>query len=399
MQALAEQSLQKNYRITSIDFLRGIIMIIMALDHTRDFFHSQAFSDDPLNLNTTTPLLFFTRWITHYCAPLFVFLSGTSIYLQSIRKNKKQLSIFLIKRGLWLILIELLVMSFAFTFDIEYHIFILQTIWAIGISMILLGLILWLPFNIILATGLIIVFGHNLLDFAEVKSNGGFGFGWSLLHHQNSFHLWGNHKLMVFYPFLPWTGLMLLGYCMGKLFRNEVDENYRRKVLTLLGIGIILSFILLRASNVYGDPVPWTVQKTSFFTFLSFINTHKYPPSLLFMCMTIGPAMLFLAWFSHIRNRITEVFTVYGRVPFLYYVLHFYVLHVVCMFLFLARGHTFNEGLNTTGSPFKFVNAGEGYNLGVVYIIWIALIIILYPVCKWFSNYKQTHKKWWLSYL
>jgi uncharacterized membrane protein len=399
MQTATAQLLKKGYRIHSIDLLRGLVMIIMALDHTRDFFHSQAFTGNPLDLATTTPLLFLTRWITHFCAPIFVFLSGTSIYLQSLRKNKKQLSIFLIKRGLWLILIELFVMSFAFTFDVGYSIFILQTIWAIGISMIILGFILWLPYAAILTIGLAIVFGHNLLDFAEAKHMGGFGFGWSLLHHQNTFPIWGNHNLMIFYPFLPWTGLMLVGYCTGKLFTNDINLNYRRKILLSLSIAVILFFIALRASNIYGDPFQWTFKKNSFFTFLSFINTNKYPPSLLYMCMTIGPALLFLALFDSVRSRLARIIIVYGRVPFLYYILHFYILHLVCMILFLMRGHTFNEGLNVTGSPFKFVNGGEGYNLGVVYFIWIIVVAALYPVCKWFSDYKQTHKKWWLSYL
>lgn len=387
------------YRITSIDFLRGLVMIIMALDHTRDFFHFQSFTGDPLNLATTSPLLYFTRWITHYCAPVFVFLSGTSVYLQSLRKTKKELGVFLVKRGLWLILIELFIMSFAFSFDVTYSIFFLQTIWAIGISMVILGLILWLPYTAIFIIGMVIVFGHNLLDFAEQKQMGGFGFGWSLLHHQNSFHLWGNHTLLIFYPFLPWTGLMLLGYCLGKLFGRDVDPARRRKVLTTLGLLIILFFILLRWANVYGDPSQWSTQKNSFFTFLSFINTTKYPPSLQYMCMTIGPALLILALFETIQNKFTRVITVYGRVPFLYYILHFYVLHTLCMILFLTRGHTFNEGLHPTGSPFNFVNAGEGYHLRQVYLIWIGVVALLYPICKWFSNYKLTHKNWWLSYL
>lgn len=388
-----------SFRITSIDFLRGLVMIIMALDHTRDFFHFQAFTGDPLNLATTSPLLFFTRWITHYCAPVFVFLSGTSIYLQSLRKTKKQLSVFLVKRGLWLIFIELFVMTFAFSFDITYSIFFLQTIWAIGISMVILGFILWLPYTAIFIIGMVIVFGHNLLDFAEQKQMGGFGFGWSLLHHQNSFHLWGNHSLFIFYPFLPWTGLMLLGYSLGKLFARDVDTARRQKLLTTLGLLIILFFIFLRWANVYGDPSHWSSQKNTFFTFLSFINTTKYPPSLQYMCMTIGPALLILAWFETIQNKFTRVITVYGRVPFLYYILHFYVIHILCMILFLSRGHTFNEGLHPKGSPFNFLNVGEGYHLWQVYLIWICVVAFLYPICKWFSNYKLTHKNWWLSYL
>ena len=214
MQTTTSQNL--NSRIQSIDLLRGLVMIIMALDHSRDFFHSQAFTGNPLDLNSTTPLLFFTRWVTHFCAPVFVFLSGISIYLQSLKKSKKELSFFLVKRGLWLVLIELFIMSLAFTFDMAYPLFILQTIWAIGISMIILGVLLWLPYSAILIIGVAIVFGHNILDFSEAHHLGNYGLGWSFLHHQNKIPLWGHHTLFIFYPFLAWTGLMILGFCCVK---------------------------------------------------------------------------------------------------------------------------------------------------------------------------------------
>jgi uncharacterized membrane protein len=386
-------------RINSIDLLRGLVMIIMALDHTRDFFHSQAFTDDPLNLSTTTPLLFFTRWVTHFCAPVFVFLAGTSVYLQGLRKNKKELSIFLIKRGIWLIFIELFIFSLALTFDVTFSAFILQVIWAIGISMILLSLVIWLPFTAIFIVGLIIVSGHNLLDYAEANHNGSFGFWWSLLHRVNpNYPLWGNHTLMIFYPFLPWTGLMILGYCFGKLFTDETIIKKRKKIITAIGLGLILLFIALRFTNVYGDPGDWSVQKTNLLTFFSFISTNKYPPSLLFMCMTMGPALIFLAWCGNAGNRLSKIITVYGRVPLLYFILHFYILHTLCMVLFLVRGHSFAEGVNNN-FLFKFIIPGEGYDLWVVYIIWILVVIALYPICRWFSNYKLRHRRWWLSYL
>ncbi len=388
----------ENYRITSIDFLRGLIMIIMALDHVRDFTHAQAFTEDPLNLATTTPALFLTRWITHYCAPIFVFLAGTSIYLQSLRKEKKQLSIFLIKRGLWLIAIEIFVMSLAFTFDIGYSTIILQTIWSIGISMLLLGFLIRLPFNAILIIGLIIVFGHNLLDFYEAE-NKDFGLLYSLVHRPSFYPLGSGHFLQVFYPFLPWTGLMMLGYCFGRLF-NSYKANERRKILTWMGLGIIFFFVALRATNLYGDANYWHQQKSMLHTIFSFINTVKYPPSLLFMCMTIGPALLFLAWVGNTRTVFSNIISVYGRVPFLYYILHFYLIHFIAMIFFLIRGHSFAEGWKLNPNlPFKFIIPGEGYSLGIVYIIWLGVIIILYPVCKWFSNYKLKNKKWWLSYL
>jgi uncharacterized membrane protein len=398
MQAVTAQPLQKNYRIQSIDLLRGIVMIIMALDHTRDFFHAQAFTDDPLNLTTTTPLLFFTRWITHFCAPVFVFLAGTSIYLQSLRKTKNQLSIFLIKRGVWLILIEIFVMSLAFTFDPTYSAIIFQTIWAIGISMVLLGLAIRMPFTMIFITGLLIVLGHNALDFYEVDQKR-FPFIYDLIHHPGFYPLWDNHNLQIFYPFLPWTGLMLLGYCFGKIF-TVYQGQQKRKVLIRMGLGLMLLFIVLRATNIYGDPIDWSNQKNGLFTFFSFINTTKYPPSLLYMCMTIGPALIFLAFADKIKNRLVNIISVYGRVPFLYYILHFYLLHFLTMILFVVRGHSFAEGWKTNPNfPFKFMIPGEGYNLGVVYLIWMLVIVALYPVCKWFSDYKMKHKKWWLSYL
>lgn len=393
------QTLKRSvYRIQSIDLLRGLVMIIMALDHTRDFFHIEGFTGDPLDLNTTTPFLFFTRWITHFCAPVFVFLTGTSAFLQSLRKDKKELSLFLIKRGLWLVAIEVIVMSFAFTFDVHFNTIFFQTIWAIGISMIFLGLAIWLPFTAILVTGLVIVFGHNLLDFAE-KGRQSFPFLWEFSHRQGFYHLWGNHNLGVLYPFLPWTGLMMLGFCFGKLFYST-PELKRIKMLTIMGCSIILFFILLRATNAYGDPDPWSVQKNTTYTFLSFLNVHKYPPSLLFMCITIGPALLFLAWAGKAKTAFSKFITVFGRVPFFFYILHFYVLHLLAMVLFLTRGHKFSEGIHPPGAmPFNFIIPGEGYSLGIVYLVWFLLILALYPLCRWYSQYKLENKHWWLSYL
>jgi uncharacterized membrane protein len=193
---------------------------------------------------------------------------------------------------------------------------------------------------------------------------------------------------------------MMLGYGFGKFFKSYEGKE-RRRVLTILGISIILFFIALRATNLYGDAQHWSKQKNALFTVLSFINTVKYPPSLLYMCMTIGPAILFIAWFGTVRNKLTEMITVYGRVPFFYYVLHFFWIHIICAILFLARGHSFAEGLHPKGGAFavNFVNAGEGYSLGVVYLIWIFVVVSLYPLCKWFSDYKRTHRQWWLSYL
>lgn len=384
-------------RINSIDLLRGIVMILMALDHTRDYFHSEAFIDDPLNLNTTTPFLFFTRWITHLCAPTFVFLSGTSAYLQSLRKSKKELSWFLFTRGLWLILLEVAIITFAITFDISYNAILLQTIWAIGISMVILSGAVWLRFNLVLIIGLVIVAGHNLLDFYEGGANRQYPFWYGLLHVQSGYPV-GNSQLFVFYPFLPWAGLMMLGYCFGKYYVHDMLNRNRRTIL--LGAGVLLFFVVLRWTNLYGDPVEWTQQRSALYTFFSFIKTQKYPPSLLYMCMTIGCALIILGLVGDVKSKFADAVTIYGRVPLFYYVLHFYLIHLVSSILFLARGHSFDEGVSGFPQlPMKFLVPGEGLGLGATYLVWIAIVLVLYPVCKWYSTYKMTNRSRWLSYL
>lgn len=388
-----------SYRINSIDVLRGLVMIIMALDHTRDFFHIGSLTEDPLNPATTTLPLYFTRWVTHFCAPTFVFLSGISIYLQGLRKTKAQLSSFLLKRGLWLIGIEVIVMTFCFTFNIHYTLFFLQVIWSIGISMVILSLLIRMPMKVILAIGLLIVFGHNLLDYYEANHQGQYTFLYKLIHRGNSVQpLWGNHVLIILYPFLPWTGLMLIGYYMGSLFKSSINPDYRRKFLLMLGAGMILFFAILRATNTYGNPFKWQQQVAILQTLFSFFNVQKYPPSLLFMCITIGPSLIFLALIENVRNKFTGILKVYGSVPFFYYILHFYSLHIVCMLLFLTRGYNINQG-SSPNSPFMFVLPGQGYHLWTVYVIWISVVAALYPLCKWYSNYKSHHRSWWLSYL
>lgn len=387
-------------RIESIDLLRGIIMVIMALDHSRDYFHSAALVSDPLDMATTTPFLFFTRWITHFCAPIFLFLSGTSAWLQSRRKTKKELSRFLITRGLWLILVDLIIITLGTTGDIYFSYFIIQTLWAIGISMAILGLMIWLPFYVILITGSVIVLGHNTIDFAEAGHTGGFPFWWHLLHKQGDIALWGGHRLFIFYPFLSWCGLMMLGYCCGKIF-TAYETQQRNKILIGTGLGLLVFFAALRFTNAYGDPLHWSAQKSALFTFLSFMNVQKYPPSLLYMCATIGPALIFLGLVKNTGSRLSKIFIVYGRVPMFYYIIHFYVLSILNITLYLSRGHTVAEGLKgTPGMPWKFSAPGEGYSLGVAYIIWISVVIALYPLCKWYDKYKSSHpEKKWLSYL
>lgn len=399
-----QQPLSTQKRIESIDVIRGLAMVIMALDHTRDYFHIAANIDDPLNLTTTTPILFFTRWITHFCAPIFVFLSGTSIYLQSLRKTKKELSHFLIKRGLWLIFAELFIISLAWTFDPLYHVNPLQVIWAIGISMVILGLAIHLPYRVILIMGLIIVFGHNLLDIPESAPGFKAGFWWNLFH-SGFFKLYAyapNHFVMMVYPFVAWTGVMMLGYCTGIFFTTNYTSGQRAKILNRLGLGLILFFVVLRFINIYGVPVVWSTQKTGLFTFLSFINIHKYPPSLLYLCITIGPALLLLAVMEKIKNAFTNIMVIFGRTAFFYYIIHLYLIHLLATLLFFIKGnHSVQEALDSMKNlPFLFVIPGEGLSLAAVYGVWAFVVISLYPLCKWYDKYKSGHKeKWWLSYL
>jgi uncharacterized membrane protein len=386
-------------RITSIDLLRGIIMMLMALDHVRDYFHNDAMMHDPLDLQTTTPILFFTRWITHYCAPIFVFLAGTSAYLSGLKKSKKELSRFLITRGLWLIFIEFAVVTFGWTFNPFYNMLAVQVIWAIGMSMLILGLLVWLPFPVILGVGLFIVFGHNMLDGPEAVRNGDVGFWWDLLHHGGfkQYEYTSGHAVLVIYPFVPWAGVMAAGYCFGKLFEPSVDAAWRKKVLLYGGLGLIAFFVLLRFSNAYGDPNTWSSQRSLGYTVLSFINTCKYPPSLLYLSMTIGPALIFLALTESTQNRSASVATVFGRVPFFYYILHLYVIHLLVVVAFYLSGYTSADIVSD--APFLFRPPQFGFSLWAVYAIWILVLIILYPICSRYNTYKSTHKSWWLSYL
>ena len=397
------------YRIDSIDVLRGIVMVIMALDHVRDFFHKvvveggEDLATGPTDLATTTPLLFFTRWITHFCAPIFVFLAGTAAFLLSLKKSKKDLSGFLIKRGIWLLIVETVIITFGWTFNPLFNVIILQVIWAIGISLIILGLMVYLPFNVILIIGFIIVFGHNLLDFPAISGALKGGFFPDLLYFSNFsiYNIDSDRIVLIVYAFLPWTGVMLLGYCFGKLFRPEVNPSWRRKVLLQMGAGLIALFILLRVINEYGDPIPWSEHiRGDIFSFLSFININKYPPSLDFLSVTIGGGMLMLVALEGVRNKLTEIFRIYGRVPMFYYILHFYLIHLLVVIGFYAQGFP-NSKIATPNSPFLFRPGEFGYSLGVVYLIWLFVVIVLYPLCKKYDRYKtaNANRKWWLSYL
>jgi len=388
------------HRIYSIDILRGAVMIIMALDHVRDYFHQTASIDSPTNLLTTTPLLFFTRWITHFCAPTFLFLAGVSAYLTGQKKNKKELSVFLVKRGLWLIFIEIAIVTLGWTFDPLYHVLILQVIWAIGISMVILGLMVWLPVNVILIFGLLIIGFHNLLDQGEIERNGNVGLFWDLMHHGNfeAIPFAPNHIFLLVYAFLPWTGIMLLGYGIGRIFTGNFSSGRRRKILFVTGTVFFLIFFILRSYNHYGDPVHWNLQRTQLISWLSFINLSKYPPSLDYITLTVGVAMIILGLLDRVSENSFAFVKVFGRVPFFFYVLHIYLIHSLVVILFFVQGYSEKEIVPQQG-PFYFRSDHFGFNLAGVYLLWMAVLLILYPFCKWYDNYKTTHKKWWLSYM
>ncbi|HMR90840.1 MAG TPA: heparan-alpha-glucosaminide N-acetyltransferase domain-containing protein [Chitinophagaceae bacterium] len=388
-------------RYPAIDVLRGLVMIIMALDHVRDYFHIEAMTGDPLNLATTTPALFFTRWITHFCAPVFVFLSGLSAAISGQRKTNAALSVFLIKRGLWLIAVELLVISLAITFNPFYNLFILQVIWAIGWSMVILGLLIRVPVRwVIIIAGAILFFGHNITDYLSLPQTGTSAVLWKLLITSpgDFFSLGAGRFVLLAYAVLPWTGIMIAGYVLGRLYQPSVQQQVRVKWLFRLGVLSLLLFLLLRFINHYGDPAPWSVQQDTVFTILSFINITKYPASLQYACMTIGAALLLLAVWENASGRLLSFFSVYGRVPFFYYVLHFFLVHALCVVAFFLSGYGLKDAADTN-SPFLFRPVNFGFSLPWVYGIWLLVIVLLYYPCRWYGRYKQARRHWWLSYL
>lgn len=383
------------HRIESIDIVRGLVMLIMAIDHTRDLFNLG--HPEPTDLAVTTPILFFTRWITHFCAPTFVFLSGVSAYLAGTRRTKSQLSAFLIKRGLWLLVVEFVFVTFAITFDPGYHVLIFQVIWAIGGSMILLGLLVWAPLPVIGLIGALIFFGHNILDLVNVGAIGK-TLPWRMLLSAGGFNsVWpiGNNRiLLIAYALLPWTGVMLLGYVFGWLYKKEVGGVKRRKTLLYTGLSLLALFFIFRYFNIYGDPAPWSPQKTTALSIISFFNVTKYPCSLIYLSMTLGTSITLLALTERVQNKFTSLLMVYGNVPFFYYMCHWYLLRIFCIATVLIQGFSLSQFSNPDTTPLNY-----GYPLWGVYIVWLIVITILYFPCRWYGKYKKTHTQWWLSYL
>jgi len=405
---ILEYSPQRRTRVDSVDLLRGLIMVIMMLDHTRDFVHVQSLFD-PTDASKTYPLLFFTRWITHFCAPIFVFLAGTGAYFQELRgKPKGELSRFLITRGIWLVVLELVVLRvvISFNFDFPTVAAFLQVIWAIGWSMIVLAAVIHLPMRAIVAISLAMIFLHDTLDGVKVTSwNGpgtpvpGFGASlWHVVHVPGLIFPWGfpGPTVFVLYPLVPWIAVMAAGYALGSLYK--LDEGTRKRILVRLGIATTLGFIVVRAINVYGDPAPWSAQSTAVRTGLSFLAVSKYPPSLLFLMMTLGPAMLFLAWSEgRTRGKLASIFIVYGRVPLFFYVLQWITTHTLALIAGRIAGKPtdylfYNFVFSPPWAP------GSGFGLGMVYALWILGVVLLYPLCKWYAGVKARRHDWWLSY-
>jgi uncharacterized membrane protein len=386
-------------------------MVIMMLDHTRDFIHNAAAQFDPMDLSRTNVALFFTRWITHFCAPVFVFLAGTGAYLQLARgKSKSELSRFLVTRGIWLIVLEvtLVRLGVTFSFDVRMLAF-LQVIWVIGVSMIVLAALIYLPVKVVGAFGLAMIALHNLFDGFRVASWHGpdspvpsFAAKlWMLLHQAfEPFPIVGfpSPVVIVIYPLVPWIGVMAAGYAFGRLY--DFDAQRRRRLLLIIGGTATALFVILRAIDVYGDPLQYSTQKNTLFTFLSFLNTTKYPPSLLFLLMTLGPSILALAVFEKGRGGgwLREFFVTFGRVPLFFYLLQWPTAHLISLLLHLAFGKPTAWLFQT---PIDWIDGlpPKGFNLGVVYLCWIGGVLLLYPLCKWFAGVKQRRKDWWLSYL
>jgi len=376
-------------RLPSIDLLRGLVMVLMALDHTRDFFSAGGFNPRDL----TEPALFLTRWITHFCAPAFIFLAGVSAFLYGAQgRSTGEVSRFLATRGLWLVLIELTVVRFGWTFNVHFDRFGVLVIFAIGASMLVLSALVYLPRPAIATIGLVMIFGHNMLDGVHAAQFGAAAPLWNLLHQPGQFDLVRGVSVRVLYPLVPWIGVMAVGYALGPVFLLDRAARVRR-LLTLGGVSLI-GFVLLRASNLYGDPMPWSVQDSALGTVLSFIDCEKYPPSLLYLGMTLGPTLLLLVALEGVEGTVARWITVFGRVPFFYYVVHLYLLHILAVLYAWATLGDLSKLASLAGKP-----PGYGLGLAGVYAVWLAVVVLLYPACRWFAALKRRRTEWWWSYL
>jgi uncharacterized membrane protein len=375
-------------RIYSVDLLRGFVMVVMALDHTRDFFGASGANPR----DVADPALFLTRWITHFCAPTFIFLAGVSAYLYGARGHSTgKVSRFLLTRGLWLILIELTVVRFGWRFNFTLDFFVFQVIWVLGASMVVLAGLVYLPRWAIGTVGIAMIAGHNLLDGVHAQAFGSVAWIWNFLH-QPALLKTQSGGVFPLYSLIPWIGVMAAGYALGP----AIQQGPQRRLMMRLGTAITLGFVLLRATNLYGDPTPWTVQGSWPATLLSFVNCEKYPPSLLYLSMTLGPALMLLALLESARGRLADWITTFGRIPFLYYVSHIYLIHLLAvLYAALAFG---NASWLFGGFPLQRP-AGYGLPLHSIYAVWLVVLVALYPLCRWFAALKQRRREWWWSYL
>jgi uncharacterized membrane protein len=386
-------------RLPSVDALRGLVMILMALDHTRDFFNNSAQLFLPEDLSHTTAALFLTRWVTHICAPVFSFTAGLGAFFwMSHGRTPLQLSNFLWKRGVWLMIVDMTVMRFALTYSMLHGVVILNVLWVLGLSMIFLALLVHLPIRWLAGGSVAVIALHNLTDSVSASQFGGYGWIWNILHEQGLFNV-GKIPFVVAYPLVPWVAVIALGFCFGKIMLLPSEQRRRR--LTALGIASIAAFLVIRGINRYGDPQPWSREFPGM-TVLSFLRCRKYPPSLDFLLMTLGPAFLLLAWFDRIRFSVKNPLIVFGRVPFFYFVVHFYLIHALTFPVALVhygRAAFLLQPLPSIGGSGDLYPPNYGYSLLTVYAVWVAVVIMVYPLCRWFVDLKRRRKDWWLSYL
>ena len=377
-------------------------MILMALDHVRDFLHRAAMASSPTDLRVTTPVLFMTRWVTHFCAPVFMLTAGLGAYFywRAGARRKQQLSWFLLSRGAWLIVLELTVMQLAYNFDVSasYPIFLL-VLWVLGACMIVLAGLVWLPLPGLLALSITTIVLHHLADGIQARSLGALGPVWNLLHQVGAFPFAGRIFIAA-YPLVPWVAVMALGFCLGPL----LFERRQSRPLIAIGAAMTVAFVLVRALNSYGDPAPWAAQTSPAFTALSFVNTTKYPPSLAFLLMTLGPALIVLGIFERLSFARWNPLIVFGRVPLFYFVLHFYAAHAVALLLAVithggAAWAFMWQPVPSMGGPQNAFPPDFGYDLWVTYVAWVVIVASLYPVCAWFSRYKERNRAWWVSYV
>jgi uncharacterized membrane protein len=388
-------------RIQSVDILRGLVMIVMALDHVRDFFHYGAEHFDPTDLTQTTPILFFTRWITHFCAPTFMFLAGTGAYLQSRRgKSTSEVAHFLWTRGLWLVVLELTwVRWFGWRMNFGNDQVFLWVIWALGVSMIALAGLIFIPWRALLVGSLAVILLHNAFDGITPAQFGPLGWLWKVLHVPDSIAVSQNITILTSYPLIPWIFVMAAGYCFGRVM--DLESEPRRRLLFQLGGALIAGFVVLRWSNLYGDMSGWSSQSSPLLTIASFLNCTKYPPSLLYLLMTVGPGIFILGLLERVKLKDANPLIVFGRVPLFYYMLHIPLIHGTAILLGWFRYGRVDFMLHNPPSlfgPTLGFPADYGYNLAIVYVIWIGIVVALYPACRWFAGLKQRNRSVVLSY-